>query len=163
MLHQFSLFINRIVEVFVVILASLMTIVILLGVFFRYVLLKPLPWSEDLGRYLMIWLALFAVGLVMHHRRHVAVRIFVDLLPSKMNLLMRLLANSIVVVFAILMGVLGIQYLSSAMSQISPSLHIDLWWVYLGFPFFSFFLVISTLDQMCQDVANYKNGNEQDI
>ena len=161
MLHRFSLFINRIVEVFVVILASLMTIVILLGVFFRYVLLKPLPWSEDLGRYLMIWLALFAVGLVMHHRRHVSVRLFVDLLPMGMKLFMRLLANTVVLAFGILMGVLGIQYLNSSLPQISPSLYIDLWWVYLGFPFFSFFLIISTLDQMHQDVINYKTGDEQ--
>ena len=137
-----------------------MTIVILLGVFFRYVLLKPLPWSEDLGRFLMIWLALFAVGIVMQHRRHVAVTLFVGMLPAKAKLLVRLLANALVVCFGLLMGVFAVQYLSCAMPQISPSLHIDLWWVYLGFPFFSFFLVVSTMDQMLQDIGNFKNGTD---
>jgi len=32
-----------------------MTVVVLAGVFFRYVLEAPLPWSEELARYLMVW------------------------------------------------------------------------------------------------------------
>lgn len=159
MFHRFTLVLNKAAEVFAVILSCLMTVVILLGVFFRYVLLEPLPWSEDLGRFLMIWLAIFAVGLVMQNRRHVAVTLFVSLLPPKLRLAAQLSANAMVLSFGVVMGILAIQYLNAAMPQISPSLHIDLWWVYLGFPFFSFFLVISTVDQMLQDISNFKSEN----
>lgn len=155
MFHKFTLFLNKIANVVAVALLSAMTVVILLGVLFRYLLLKPLPWSEDLGRYLMIWLALLAVGVVMQNRRHVAVTLAIEWLQPGVRLVVMLLADALVVGFGSIMGVLSIQYLTEAMPQISPSLHIDLWWVYLAFPFYAFLLVISTIDQMIEHTRYY--------
>lgn len=155
MWHKFSLFLAKIANGFVVLLLSVMSIDILLGVFFRYVLIKPLPWSEDLGRYLMIWTALFGVGVVMQNKAHVAVTIFAEKMPKRVGLLLLLTAKILVFGFGLTMGYLGVQLLRSMMPQISPTLHIRMWWVYLGFPFYGFFLIVSTLDQILEDIMNF--------
>jgi C4-dicarboxylate transporter DctQ subunit len=157
MWHKFSLFISRIANGFVVVLISLMSIDILLGVFFRYMLVKPLPWSEDLGRYLMVWIALFGVGVVMQNKAHVAVTIGVEKMPLRVRFGLLLIAKILVLGFGLTMGYLGIQLLLTMMTQISPTLHIPMQWVYLGFPFYGFFLMVSTLDQILEDIKQFRN------
>lgn len=151
MWHQFSLVVSKIANGFVVLLLGMMSIVILLGVFFRYVLIQPLPWSEDLGRYLMVWMALFGVGVVMQNRGHVAVTIFVEKMPSRIRFIMILISRIFVLGFGLVMGYLGIHLVLTMMPQISPTLHIPMTWVYLGFPFYGFLLFVSTLDQILED------------
>jgi len=135
-----------------------MSIDILLGVFFRYVLVKPLPWSEDLGRYLMIWIALFGVGVVMQNGAHVAVTVFVERMPYRLRLVFLLLAKTLVLGFALVIGYLGIKLLLTMMPQISPTLYISLKWVYMGFPFYAFFLGVSTLDKILEDISQFGNA-----
>ena len=150
MWHQFSLVVSKIANGFVVLLLGMMSIVILLGVFFRYVLIQPLPWSEDLGRYLMVWMALFGVGVVMQNKGHVAVTLFVEKMPSRIRFVLILISRVFVLGFGLVMGYLGIQLVLTMMPQISPTLHIRMTWVYLGFPFYGFLLFVSTLDQILE-------------
>ncbi len=139
-----------------VFLLCVMSVDILLGVFFRYVLVKPLPWAEDLGRYLMVWMALFGVGIVMHHKAHVAVTICVDNIAPRARGVLLVFSKILVLAFGIFMGYLGIRLLVEMFPQVSPTLHISMWWVYLGFPFYGFFLTLSTLDQIVEDVQKHK-------
>jgi len=155
-LHKFSCFLVKITNAFVVLLLCVMSVDILLGVFYRYVLVKPLPWSEDLGRYLMVWIALFGVGIVMHNKGHVAVTILVDNITPRARGMLLLLSKTLVLAFGFFMGYLGVRFLVDMMPQISPTLRIPMWWVYFGFPFYGFFLTIFTLDQIVEDARQLR-------
>jgi TRAP-type C4-dicarboxylate transport system permease small subunit len=157
MWHRFSLLISKIANGFVVFLVGMMSIVILLGVFFRYVLIRPLPWSEDLGRYLMIWTALFGVGVVMQNKAHVAVTIFAERMPKRVRFLLLLTAKILVFGFGLTITYLSVQLLRNMMPQISPTLRISMTWVYGGFPFYGFFLMVSTLDQILEDIKQFRS------
>jgi TRAP-type C4-dicarboxylate transport system permease small subunit len=155
--HKFSSFLVKITNAFVVFLLCVMSADILLGVFYRYALVKPLPWAEDLGRYLMVWIALFGVGIVMHHKGHVAVTICVDHLTPRARGMLLLFSKILVLAFGFFMGYLGIRLLIEMLPQISPTLRISMWWVYFGFPFYGFFLTVSTLDQIVEGVRQLRS------
>jgi TRAP-type C4-dicarboxylate transport system permease small subunit len=57
----------------------------------------------------------------------------------------------LVLAFGLFMGYLGVRLLMEMMPQVSPTLRIPMWWVYFGFPFYGFFLTVSTLDQIVED------------
>ena len=154
--HKFSLFLSRAANGFVVGLLCIMSLDILTGVFFRYVLVKPLPWSEDLGRYLMVWIALFGAGVVMQKGGHVAVTVIVDRLPFRLRTGLQIISKLLVLGFALTMGYLGVQLLLHMMPQVSPTLRIRMTWVYLGFPFYGFILAVSTLDQIGEDIRQWR-------
>lgn len=160
MWHKFSLLISRVANGLVVFFLCMMTVDILLGVFFRYVLVKPLPWAEDLGRYLLVWMALFGVGVVMQNGAHVAVTIVVDHLPARIRFGLQILSKVFVLGFALAMGYWSLHLLLTMMPQISPTLHIRMRWVYMGFPFYGFFLAVSTVDQILEDVRQFR-GNQK--
>ena len=49
-----------------------MMVVICAQVFFRYVLTASLPWSEELGRYIFIWMSFLGIAAAYYKGRHVA-------------------------------------------------------------------------------------------
>ncbi len=70
--------------IFCVILLA-MAGVVTLQVFFRYVLGDPLTWTEELSRFLFVWLIAFAAGYSVSTREHIKVELIVDLLPKKVQ------------------------------------------------------------------------------
>ncbi|WP_024286812.1 TRAP transporter small permease [Cellulomonas sp. KRMCY2] len=55
-------------------------------VFARQVLDQPSGWSEELAKYLFIWLGLFGSALVFGERGHIAVDFAVKKLPEKVKI-----------------------------------------------------------------------------
>lgn len=151
MLQRLAKVLSKAATAFTAVVFALMTIVVLLGVFYRYVIVSPLPWAEDLGRYLMVLMALFGAGAVLHNRAHVAVTALVDRLPERPRLMVFLLARALVAAFALVMVYLAVVTLKTMRPQISSTLFIDLWWVFLGFPFYGGLLAVEALSQIQQD------------
>lgn len=77
---RWSLRVNWLVERVCVALLVLLVLDVWLGVLLRYVIPLPLTFTEELARYLMIWMALLAVSSGIAHREHIGVEfIFVRL------------------------------------------------------------------------------------
>jgi len=80
--RYWSLRLNRHVERFCVLLLALLVIDVWLGVLVRYVIPLPLTFTEELARYLMIWMALLAVSSGIAHREHIGVEFIFSRLPA---------------------------------------------------------------------------------
>lgn len=73
---------NWAVERFCVLLLGLLVLDVWLGVLVRYAL--PVNWTftEELARYLMIWMALLAVSSGISHREHIGMVVVFERLPA---------------------------------------------------------------------------------
>ena len=65
---------------------GIMTLSILVQVFCRYVLNDSLPWSEELARYLMVWMTFLTLPVVSRMKQHAALDIILGALPRRMSL-----------------------------------------------------------------------------
>jgi TRAP-type transport system small permease protein len=76
---------NWLVERFCVLLLFLLVVDVWLGVLVRFVL--PVNWifTEELARYLMIWMALLAVSSGISHREHIGMLILFERFPPVMR------------------------------------------------------------------------------
>lgn len=81
--RKISLRLNRIVERACVVLLVALVLDVWLGVLVRYVIPWPLTFTEELARYLMIWMALLAVSCGVVHREHIGVEFVFVRLPPK--------------------------------------------------------------------------------
>jgi TRAP-type transport system small permease protein len=54
-----------------------------MGVFNRYVLSRPLAWTEPLARYLLVWLTFFGAAVAVKKDLHMSVELFTDRIPPK--------------------------------------------------------------------------------
>ncbi len=82
---QLSRRLNWYVERFCVILLVLLVLDVWLGVLARYVIPFQLTFTEELARYLMIWMALIAVSSGISHREHIGVLVVFERFPVKLQ------------------------------------------------------------------------------
>ena len=128
---------NRVLEVILIMLLGIMVLNVSWQVFSRYVLANPSSFTDELARYLMIWLGVLGTSYVSGKRLHVAI----DILPSQLSLssqkIMKKVIFSIVVIATFFIFIIGgsrLVYLSFVLGQKSAALQIPLYLVYACVP-----------------------------
>ncbi|MEJ5184187.1 MAG: TRAP transporter small permease [Rectinemataceae bacterium] len=81
-IRRLSAAIDKVVSIICALLFGAMTVDVLLGVFFRYILNSPLNFTEELARYLMVWGASLAISLGISAGEHVGLTVILDSLKS---------------------------------------------------------------------------------
>ena len=129
-------FLNNFEEFIVVPLVAVMTAVIILQVFFRYVLKGSLPWSEELARYLMIWVTFVGASIGVKRGAHIGVEVLVMALPKNVQTIVKYVGGIITIIFCIVVfgASLGILHRQIVGNQISPAMRIPMWWAYGAIP-----------------------------
>ena len=56
---------------------------VVLQVASRYIFNRPTSWSEELARYLFVWITFLGAAVVIRKRRHVDVTVLTDRLPPR--------------------------------------------------------------------------------
>jgi len=120
-----------------VVIMALMVINVLWQVFSRYILESPSSFTDELARYLMIWVGVLGAAYISGRNMHVAI----DILPSRSNKknqkIYKRLVFTLVILFAFFALVVGgsrLVYISYLLGQKSPALQIPLAFVYTVLP-----------------------------
>ena len=117
-----------------ILLVSSMTGIILISVFFRYFLLNAIAWSEEVSKFLMVWMTLMAAPIALRYGIHVGVQSLVNALKVRYHNIAVLLGHLIILT---LMGVCikeGIELAWFARIQKASTLDLSLLWAYLPIP-----------------------------
>ena len=131
---RLSDWINRCVQYIGFVQLSLMTLIIILQVFYRYVLGSSLSWSEESARFLFIWVVLLGASMGVKESFHVSVTLFKDMLPRRIKVTVDVLVNLLTGVVAAIMVVYGLSIAETVSIQLSPAVRISMFWVYLAIP-----------------------------
>jgi TRAP-type C4-dicarboxylate transport system permease small subunit len=132
----------------VAVVMAVLVIDVLWQVFTRFILRDPSSFTEELARYLMIWVGLLGAAYAAGKRMHLAV----DLLPSKLSgrrkHYLGLIIEGFALIFAVLVLVIGgvrLVWVMLQLGQTSPALQIPLGYVYLAVPVSGLFMTMYTL------------------
>ena len=129
--------IDFILEKILVIIMSLMVINVLWQVFSRYILANPSSFTDELARYLMIWVGVLGAAYVAGKGNHVAITYFSEKFSPKNYRKVRVFIHLTILVFALLGMLIGgsrLVYITLVLGQLSPALKIPLGLVYLVIP-----------------------------
>jgi len=128
---------NRVLEVILIMLLGVMVLNVSWQVFSRYVLANPSSFTDELARYLMIWLGVLGTAYVSGKRLHVAIDILHSQLSLSSQKTMQKVIFSIVILATFLIFIIGgsrLVYLSYLLGQKSAALQIPLYLVYVCVP-----------------------------
>ncbi|MGJ8667169.1 MAG: TRAP transporter small permease [Patiriisocius sp.] len=120
-----------------IIIMSVMVINVIWQVFTRFVVDTPSSFTDELARYLMIWLGILGAAYVSGRNMHVAI----DVLPQRSSTQRQKKFKQIVYIliiafalFAMVIGGLRLVYITYVLDQKSPALQIPLAFVYFSIP-----------------------------
>ncbi|WP_308991112.1 TRAP transporter small permease [Mariniflexile litorale] len=129
--------IDKVLGNILVVIMAVMVINVLWQVFTRFVVGTPSSFTDELARYLMIWIGILGAAYVSGRNMHVAI----DVIPRKVSPENQKKLMSVVYVIIILfsltalvIGGFRLVYISYLLGQSSPALQIPLAFVYMVIP-----------------------------
>ena len=149
--------IDRILGGILAFLMGVMTLDVLWQVLSRYLLQSPSSFTDELARFLLIWIGVLGAAYVAGQDRHLAI----DLLPSRLTgkpkrRLMVWIAL-LIVVFAFSVMVIGgsrLVYITLYLGQKSSALQVPLGYVYLIVPISGLLVMYYKLDSIVRMLKN---------
>ena len=113
---------------------GLMAALVIYQVGARYLLDRPPSWTEELARYLQVWLVLLAAPVCLRRGLHLGFDYLTPRLPPGARRLVRTAVASLTACFSLTLTAFGIRLLAVAGLQTSPALGISMVWAYLALP-----------------------------
>jgi len=141
---------NRVLEVVIALLLAATVIVALAQVIFRYGLDSSLSWSEELARYLFIWVIFLGTSSATRRHHHMAVEALASIMPG---VALRPLAAVVTLVSLVFFGVVlytSIVLTENAIPQLSTALEISVAYVYVAAPIGVALTMVHLLNQLMQ-------------
>ena len=137
---------NKIIEIFCIVLIAFMTILVTWQVITRYVFNNPSAVTEQLCQYLFIWLVLFGSAYIFGKREHMQITFIKEKLPNKLGKICDLLQETIIFIFTLGVLVIG-GYLSvvKQMVQFDAALQIPIGVVYAAIPLSGVFILFYSI------------------
>lgn len=129
--------IDQILEYVLSVLLGLMVLNVLWQVTSRFLLNDPSAFTDELSRYLLIWVGLLGAAYASGKSMHVAIELLERALSERQKRIQQLAIQAIVIVFAFLVLIVGgirLVDISFDLGQTSSAMQIPLGYVYLALP-----------------------------
>ncbi|MDA7699027.1 TRAP transporter small permease [Flavobacteriaceae bacterium] len=143
-------FVDKIVERLLIAILGIMVLNVLWQVFTRFFTDTPSSFTDELARYLMIWLGILGAAYVAGKNEHVAIDFFAKKFSEKRQLFLTRFISIAVLSFAFFGMVVGgsrLVYITTKLEQFSPSLKIPLAVVYGVIPLSGILIIFYKITQ----------------
>ncbi|MEX1276955.1 MAG: TRAP transporter small permease [Bacteroidota bacterium] len=154
-LERMRLAVDRVLEWVLITIVAVMTLNVLWQVFTRFIMKSPSSYTEELARYLLVWLGLLGGAYAVGKKMHLSIDLLPAWLKGKSRLILELVIQGCILLFAtsvILIGGADLVGLTLTLDQLSAALRIKLGYVYLALPlsgalmsFYSVTFILETL------------------
>jgi len=125
---------TRLVEWMLTALSILIFVVVFLQVLFRYLLRQPLFWSEELPRYLLIWMCFLAAAVAQKHDAHINITLCLAPLSTRARQVLKILTDAVILVFFWVLIYSGSLVTSITAHHRSTALQLPMGLVYAALP-----------------------------
>ena len=129
--------IDKILANFLVIIMAVMVLNVLWQVASRFILGSPSSFTDELARYLMIWVGILGAAYVSGRNMHVAIDVLPTRLSPPMQKRLMFIVRVLIILFCLLAMVIGgsrLVYITYVLGQNSPALQVPLAVVYAVIP-----------------------------
>lgn len=129
--------IDKILANFLVIIMAVMVLNVLWQVASRFILGSPSSFTDELARYLMIWVGILGAAYISGRNMHVAIDVLPTRLSQPTQKRLMFIVRILIILFCLLAMVIGgsrLVYITYVLGQNSPALQVPLAVVYAVIP-----------------------------
>ena len=144
-----------------ILIMTLLVFTVLLQVFMRYVMGSPVTFTEELSRFLLIWLGLLAASYAYRQRMHLALDLLVLKLKGRQKNVLNIIIHTLIALFSagvLVYGGIQLVILTWVLDQNSPALGVSMSFVYLVLPVSGLAIIIYAVDFIIQEAGIRDDG-----
>ena len=133
-LERLSISCNRSIEGALLLLGLTMTAIVILQVFYRYALNHSLFWSEELARYLLVWLTFLGATVAYRRHMHPSVDLLFKRLGRPARRRLQMLVHILSLLFFFILIWYGATFSYFVRLQSTPALALPKWLIFAIIP-----------------------------
>ncbi|MCC8189840.1 MAG: TRAP transporter small permease [Planctomycetes bacterium] len=115
-------------------------------VFYRYILVRPLAWTETVTKFAFVYCVFFGAFIGVRRGMHVVLDKIPSLFPPPLRLACTLLINTLIIATLAVSAYYGYLLFQKSLTSLLPALNVPLGWIYLPFAVSCVFTILSYLD-----------------
>lgn len=127
-------YLSRCIEWIVITIAAVVVAMVSVEVLLRYVFGQTLYVTEELTRYLMVWLVFLGTALAVRDGSHIHITLLTNRLSARSRYLCKLITHLLVTVFCVILVIEGIRILPDQLEQMAVTINVSIFWFYLAIP-----------------------------
>lgn len=136
-------------------LAAAIAVVVAAGVFWRYVLNDAISWSEELSKFLMLWLVFVGAPIGLRFGDHVAIEMLPNMLPARLRAAVFAIVAAIVAVFVGALMVVSFSFAWNGRTQVAIAIgDISMFWIFAAIPFGSASMLLVAAQLLLESIAD---------
>ena len=132
-----------------------------LQVVFRLVLKQPLSWSEELSRYLFVWLTFIGGALMVSESGHFKMDLITAFLKGRWIQIINIIVNIALAIFSIVLIVYGAKLVKMVYTQKSPALGISMSIPYFVLPLNGVLSIVHIISNITDDLKILFNKQDE--
>jgi len=145
----------RLLEIVLVLAVLVLVLDVLWGVFTRYAWGEQAKWSEELARFLLIWISLLGGAVAFGEKAHLGVDYFVGLMDPRVRKLLAVFGQLVILFFAATIFIFGgYRVVADNLGQTTAALQWKMGHVYLALPIAGVFIIFFTLEQLLETLLS---------
>lgn len=158
-LAKLSRAVNQWIEYLLFGLGLSMSIIVAVQVFCRYVLNHSLFWSEELARYLLVWLTFLGASVAYYRGVHPGIDVVYARMPDALRKVAAAAVHLLSIALFVIMIIFGIKFAYFIRHQISPALYLPKWLVFTIIPFSGTVLLLHGLIFFLDEIKGRGRGS----
>jgi TRAP-type transport system small permease protein len=129
-------------------------IIVVVAVIARYVFGQAVSWTEEVPRYLLIWISFLAGAVCVLKREHVAFDLLFYALPKAPRRVLALILGGLIAGFGWVMFRYGIVFVQDFGSDLMETIPYTNIWYYVAMPVSGFLIMIFALKLMVDEFTD---------
>jgi TRAP-type C4-dicarboxylate transport system permease small subunit len=141
--------VNAVLQPLLVIMMTLLVVDVTWQVLTRFVLPQPSSFTEEVARFLLIWMSLLGGAYAFHHNMHLGFDLIVKKFPpavAKLTYRFCLLLVAIFAISVLIGGGINLVILTWSLGQHSPVMNVPMAYIYLVLPLSGVLFLLYSVD-----------------
>lgn len=143
-------------------IVAVICLVVFLQVLCRYVLHSPLAWTEELARYLQVWLTAIGAAIGMRLGTHFHLDIIHLAIPKGLLRYYKVLVLLTTLLFIVMLAYYGEAMLSVVQRQQSPAMNVSMFYPYLAIPVGACLMGFHVIVRICELLSGADGAAEEE-
>lgn len=163
MMRKFIELLDLIITRFLIVLMATMVLAVTWQVFTRFIIQNPSSYTEELARFLLIWIGVLGASYALRTRSHLGIDLISRKVGPEGRFYVDIIVSTLISLFSFFVMIIGGSRLVSLtldLNQISASMGIKVGYVYTVIPLSGVLLIIYSVLLLSESFQQWRAGRE---
>lgn len=148
-------------EIVLVSMFAFMVLIIFFQVIMRYAFNNSLSWSEEMGKFLFVWISWLGISIGAREDEHIRITMLTDRLTYKQKQIFNVITEIIVFGICLVTIYYGIILMRDQAHVIFAGMKISMSWGYLAVVAGCSIMLLRNIQSILRSISNYRRGYDQ--